>query len=88
MFKTPLPTLSDFKCRDEVSLNLMSIEGKAIINAVHTATRFSTAVFLEYHNENYGRAVEEIYLPFFETRCTLYTGFPNRIRTDAGSVFT
>lgn len=50
-FKTTLHTYSDVKFGDEVSLDLMFIEGKALLHIVDTATRFSLAVFLESHKK-------------------------------------
>ena len=66
----------------------MFIEGKAILHIVDTATRFSSAIFLDSQGNNYGQSINGVWLAFIEAWCNLYTGLPNRIRTDAGSVFT
>ena len=87
-FKTTLPTIQDVKFGEEISMDLMFIEGKAILHIVDTATRFSSAIFLDSQGNNYGQSVNGVWLAFLEAWCTLYTEFPNRIRTDAGSVFT
>ena len=87
-FMTTLPTIQEVKFGEKISMDLMFIEGKAILHIVDIATRFSSAIFLDSQGNNYGQSVNEVWLAFLEAWCTLYTGFPNRIRTDAGSVFT
>ena len=47
IFKTTLPTLQEVKFGEEISMDLMFIEGKAILHIVDTATRFSSAIFLD-----------------------------------------
>ena len=44
-FKTALPTLQEVKFGEEISMDLMFIEGRAILHIVDTATRFSSAIF-------------------------------------------
>ena len=87
-FNTALLALQDVKLGEEISMDLMFIEGKAILHIVDTAYRFSWAIYLDSQIHNYGQSVNGIWLAFLEALCTLYKGFPNRIRTDAGSVFT
>ena len=85
---TALLTIQDVKFREEISMDLIFIEGKAILHIVDTATRFSSAICLDSQGNNDGKSVNGVWLAFLEAWCNLYTGFPNRIRTDAGSVFT
>ena len=87
-FKTTLPTLKDVKLGREISMDLMFTEGKAILHIVDTAIRFSSAIFLYSQGQNYGQSVNGIWFAFLVAWCTLYTGFPNRIKTGAGSVLT
>ena len=87
-FKASLPTEEDLVFGDELSIDLMFLDGKAVLHIVDTATRFSAATFLDSHGEKYGQSVEGIWLAFVMTWATMYTGYPNRLRTDQGSVFT
>ena len=87
-FKTTLHSLQQVKFCEELSMDLMFIEGKAILHIVDSAIRFSSAIFLDSQGQNYGQSVNGIWLAFLESWCILYTGFPNRVRTDAGSVST
>lgn len=66
----------------------MILNGKAVLHAEHTATRISAASFLEAHSESYGQSTERIRKAFLELWCTIYTGYPKRLKTDQGSVFT
>jgi hypothetical protein len=86
-FKASLPKMEDIVFGDELSIDLMFIDGQAVLHVVDTATRFSSATFLDSHNGSFGHSVEGIWLAFIETWFTLYTGYPNRLRIDAGSIF-
>lgn len=66
----------------------MFIDNYAILHVVDTATRFSAATFLDKHGENYGQSVDGIWLALNACWTMLYSGYPNRIRTDQGSAFT
>ena len=66
----------------------MFIEGKAILHIVNKDTRFSAAAFLDSEGEKIGQSVDCIWTAFVMTLCTMYSGYPNRMRTDQGSVFT
>ena len=87
-FKVSLPSMEDVKFGEEASMDLMFLDGKAVLHIIDTATRFSTATFLDAHSSSYGQSVDGIWLAFLETWCTLYTGYPNRLRVDQGSAFT
>lgn len=83
-FKASIPIEDQLVFGSELSIDLMFIDSKAILHIVDSATRFSSAVFLD----DYGQRVEGIWNAFIDIWCTMYTGFPNRRRTDAGPVFT
>lgn len=82
-FKASLPT-EELVFGDELSMDLQWIDGEPILHVINTATKFSAATFLE----TYGLSTEGVWTAFMECWCSLYTGFPNRLRTDAGSIFT
>jgi transposase InsO family protein len=86
-FKVSLPNMEDIVFGDELSIDLMFIDGQAVLHIVDTATRFSAATFLDSHNGSFGQSVKGVWLALIETRFTLYTGYPNRLRIDAGSIF-
>jgi hypothetical protein len=86
-FKVSLPNMEDIVFGDEISIGLMFIDGQAVLHVVDTATRFSAATFLESHSGSFRQSVEGVWLALIETRFTLYTGYPNRSRIDAGSIF-
>jgi transposase InsO family protein len=87
-FKVSLPKEEDLIFGEELSIDLMFLGGKAVLHIVDTATRFSAATFLDSHTATYGQSVEGVWLALIETWFTLYTGYPNRLRTDAGSIFS
>ena len=83
-FKATLPSVDDIIFGEELSIDLRFIDSEAVLHVVDAATRFYAASFLK----DYGQSVEGIWLALIEAWCTIYTGYPNRLRTDAGSVFT
>lgn len=88
-FKVSLPTEEqNLVFGDELSLDLMWLDSKAVLQIVDTATRFNAATFLDSNGETYGQSVEGVWFAFIQTWVTMYTGYPNCIRTDQGSVFT
>lgn len=82
-FKVTLPSDKDLVFGSELSMDLMFIDGKALLHIVDTATRFSAAIFLD----KYGHSTNGIWNAFIDSWCTLYTGYPDRIKCDAGSAF-
>ena len=84
-FKASIPTEDSVKFGEELSMDLMFLDGKALLHIVDTATRFSAATFLD---GDFDQSVEGIWLAFIQAWCTLYTGYPNRLRVDQGSSFT
>lgn len=63
-------------------------DGDAILHVVDTATRFSATTFLDRNGRNYSQSVKGAWTASIECWSSLCTGFPNRLRTDAGSIFT
>jgi hypothetical protein len=72
---------------DELSLDLTFIDGSAIWHVVDTATRFSASTFLDKHGYAYGQSVDGVWAAFLECWATVYSGYPDKIRTDARSIF-
>ena len=68
-------------------MDLMFLDGKAVLHVIDTATHFSAAKFLDSHGKTYGQTAEGIWLAFLDIWCTTYLGYPNRMRTDLGSAF-
>ena len=87
-FKVTLPSEKDLVFGEELSMDLMFIDRNAILHVLDTATRFSSATFLDSNGSEYGQTAYGVWLAFLECWCTLYTGYPNRLRTDYGSIFT
>jgi hypothetical protein len=87
-FKFSIPPTDDIVFGDEVSIDLMFISGKAILHIVDTAIRFSAATFIDSNLATYGQSVEVVWLAMMGTWFTVYTGYPNRLRVDAGSIFS
>lgn len=50
-------------------------------------TRLSTATFVDFHGKNFGGTVEKIWLAFSMPWFLMYTAYPNRLRTNQGSVY-
>jgi hypothetical protein len=67
---------------DELSMDLLWLDGKPALHVVDTATRFGAAVFLEVQD------VEHVCAAFLSCWALAYTGYPRKSRTDDGTVFT
>jgi hypothetical protein len=76
-FKVSIPPTDDIVFEDEVSIDLMFINGKAILHIADTATMFSAATFLDSNLATYGQSVEGVWVALMETWFTVYTGYPN-----------
>lgn len=63
-------------------------DDREVLHIVDSVKRFSAATYLGYNGINYGHSAEGILLALIDTWCTMYTGYPNRLRTDQGSAFT
>jgi hypothetical protein len=53
-FKVSLPNMEDIVFGDELSIDLMFIDGQIVLHVVATETRFSAATFLDSHNGSFG----------------------------------
>jgi hypothetical protein len=62
--------------------------GKAVLHVIDSATRFNAAIFLDSHSESYGQSSTGIRDAFIDICCSIYTGYPDRLRVDSGSAFT
>lgn len=80
-FRVSLPP-TEIAFNREVAIDLMWLEGKAILHVVDVETRFNSAMFLKAHT------VEAVWEAFVACWATLYIGFPETIRVDQGSAFT
>lgn len=87
-FKVSLPNEDELVFGDEISIDLMFLDNCSVLHVVDTATRFSAATFLDKHGETYGQSVEGIWQALASCWFLIYTGYPNRIRSDQGSTFT
>lgn len=86
-FKVSLPTEESLTFGQKLSMYLMFLDGKAFLHVVDTSTHFSAATFRDAHGDSYGQSVNGVWLAFVMIRCTIYSGYPNRLRTDQGSIF-
>lgn len=80
-FKVSIPE-ENIVFNQEVALDLMWLDGKALLHIVDTQTHFMSAAFLK------GQTVEDVWETFVLCWATQYTGFTMRIHTDQGSAFT
>jgi hypothetical protein len=79
--------MEDIVFGGELSVDLTFIDGQAVLHVVDTAKKLSAETFLDSHNGSFGQSVEGVFLALIETWFTLYTGYPNRLRIDSGSIF-
>lgn len=62
--KVSLTSDENIVFRDELSMDLMFQDGKAVLHVVDAAKHFSAITFLDAHSANYGQAVQNILLAF------------------------
>ena len=79
-FRVSMPKECIFN--EELALDLMFLEGKAILHVVDTRTHFSSAAFLD------SQSVDGVWAAFLSAWTTLYVGYPSKMRVDQGSIFT
>jgi hypothetical protein len=72
---------------NELSIDIMWIEGDAVLHVVDTATRLSATKYLDTNGAEYGQGVDGVWSALFDCWVAVYSGYPNKLRTDAGSVF-
>jgi hypothetical protein len=73
---------------DELSIDLMWIEGDAELHVIYTATRFSAITYLDTNGADYGQGVDGIWSALVDCWVATYSGYPRKLRTAVGSVFT
>lgn len=66
----------------EVAIDLFWICGNPVLHVVDTHTGYQNVALPK------SMSAEHVWEAFLETWVTVYVGYPNRIRTDQGSVFT
>ena len=79
-FRVSMP--KDCVFNEELALDLVFLDGSAALHVVDTRTHFSAAVFLT------SQSVDGVWDAFITAWATVYTGYPNVIRADQGSIFT
>ena len=67
---------------EEVAVDLVWLDGRPAFHAVDVGTHYQNAVFLR------GESVQHVWDALVECWASVYVGFPNKLRTDQGSVFT
>ena len=81
IFRVAMP-IGEIVFNQEVAMDLMWIDGKAILHVVDAQTNYQNAVLLK------GQSTEQVWDAFVEAWSTVYVGYPNKIKVDQGSVFT
>lgn len=87
-FKVSFSTKTNVVFGEELSMDLKFLDGKAILNVVDADNHLPAATFLDAQGASYGQTVDGTWLVFAMISSTMYTGYPNRLRTDQGSIFT
>jgi hypothetical protein len=72
---------------DDLSIDHFWIRGAAILQVVDIATRFTAATYLDKYGASFGQSVDGIWAAFLDCWITMYTGYPNPLHTDVGSIF-
>jgi hypothetical protein len=65
-------------------MDLMLINGKAVLYVIDSATRFNAVKILDSHSESYGQSPDGIWNAFIEILCSIYTELPNGLHVDSG----
>jgi hypothetical protein len=86
--KTTLPSGEELHFGSELLMDPMFINGKAVLHFIDSATRLNAATFLDSHSESYGQSSDGIRDSFIDIWCSIYTGYPERLRIDSESTFT
>jgi hypothetical protein len=79
------PTASAFSRQtalDELSIDLVWLEGNAALHVVDLHTHFSAVVFLQR------QSVDELWSTLLNIWASVYTRLPNFVKADQGSIFT
>lgn len=73
---------------DELLLDLMFLDDKAVLHVIDTAPHFFAATFLDAYKESHSQGMLGTWLALAMIRCLTYTGYLNQLCTDQGFVFT
>jgi hypothetical protein len=71
----------DGRFAEEIALDLQYVDGISLLHVVDLTTVFGAAQWLQ------SATVEAVWETFLECWATVYVGYPNTMRTDAGSIF-
>lgn len=88
MIKDNITFRENLELGDELSTDLMFLNGKAVLHTIDTASRFSAATFSDAHGAHFKHSVQDICFSFVMVWCLTYTGYPNSLWIDQRSVFT
>ena len=80
-FKVTIPP-DKIVFNEEVALDLMWLEGNAVLHVVDCQTHFNSACKLK------GHSVEDVWEAFVKCWSSIYTGYPRKLKVDQGSNFT
>lgn len=70
------------KLNHEFSVDLIWLRGNSLPHIVDTNTRFQNAILLK------SEPAQEVWHAFFDSWSSVYIGYPNRIHSDRGYIFT
>lgn len=88
IFKPTVPTEDKLVFGDEISVGLMFLNRKDVLHVDDTATIFSKVTILDAHEGNYGQSTVGVWIALLKYFRNIYTGYPNRARSDQSSIFT
>ena len=71
----------ELRFNERIMMDIMFIDGDAVLHIVDKATRFSAASYLP------GNSTKTVWETILKCWASIYTGLPNRILTDRGSQF-
>lgn len=86
-FNVSLPTEESLVFGEELSMDLIFLDRKAVPRIAATATRFATETFLDSHGANCRQSVDGVWFELPMNWCSMYTKYPERLRIDQGSIF-
>lgn len=72
----------DLAFGDEFSMDLIWLDGKALLHIVDSTTRFSAATVLDSDGERYSQPVEGVWYAFLQAWINMYTRYQNRSGRD------
>lgn len=87
-FKVSLPRHNKLVLKIKFTAKIVFLDNGAVLYAGDTTSAFSTTTILGKHRAAFRQSAKAIRLAFVMTRIVFYFVYPNRLRTDLGSVFT